>query len=103
MGESPKGYNPNDKLRDNPNNRWSERVPTEEEIRESINNAISKLPLGESNDGRYATPEDFVIHYSNALQTYLESSLGKGESHLEDLVADTKAFSEAFLAIITYF
>ena len=80
---------------------WHEKVPTEGEIRESLNKAKTELPLGEST--RYATPDDFVFQYSNALQTYLEDSLGKGESHLEDLVSDTKAFSQAFLAIVTYF
>lgn len=80
---------------------WHTNVPTEGEIRESLNRASSELPIGEST--RYATPEEFVFQYSKALQTYLEGALGNGESHLEDLVADTKAFSEAFLAIITYF
>lgn len=80
---------------------WHSYVPTADEIRESLNKASTELPMGES--PRYATPNDFVYQYANALQTYLEESLGKGESHLEDLVADTKAFSQAFLAITTYF
>jgi hypothetical protein len=83
---------------------WYETVPTEKEIRESIESASAGLPMGESFDpDRYATPNEFVRQYSNALQDYLNQSLGKGESHLEDLVADSKAFSEAFLAIITHF
>jgi hypothetical protein len=80
---------------------WHEKVPTEGEIRESLNKAKTELPLGENL--RYATPNEFMYQYSNALQAYLEDSLGTGKSHLEDLVADTKAFSQAFLAIVTYF
>jgi hypothetical protein len=80
---------------------WHNYVPTADEIRESLNKASAELPIGES--PRYTTPNDFTFQYANSLQMYLESSLGKGESHLEDLVAETKAFSEAFLAIVTHF
>ena len=80
---------------------WHTHVPTEGEIRESLNKASAELPIGEST--RYTTPNEFMYQYSNALQSYLEASLGTGESPLEDLLADTKTFSEAFLAIIKYF
>lgn len=94
MGESPKGYNPT----------WQGNVPTEGEIRESLIKAKTELPIGESFDpDKYATPEDFVAQYANALQDYLIHTLGKGESHIEDLGANAGAFSEAFLAIVGWF
>jgi hypothetical protein len=83
---------------------WHSYVPTEGEIRESLNKASAELPIGEGRDpNKYATPEDFVAQYANALQDYLTRTLGKGESHIEDLGANAGAFSEAFLAIIGWF
>ena len=83
---------------------WHSYVPTEGEIRESLNKASADLPMGESPDpDSYATPEEFVAQYSNALKDYLERTLGKGESHIEDLGANASAFSEAFLAIVGWF
>lgn len=83
---------------------WRESVPTKGEIRESLNGAKVELPMGERRDpDKYATPEEFVAQYANALQDYLTRTLGKGESHIEDLGANASAFSEAFLAIIGWF
>lgn len=62
-----------------------------------------RLQFEESHVSRYATPEEFIFQYAGSLKEFLEESLGEGESHIEDLVANTKAFSEAFLAIITHF
>ena len=106
MVESAKGYDPTmgesqDELR---LGDWYEHVPTEGEIRESVEKASAELPMGERFDpDKYATPEEFVAQYANALQDYLTRTLGKGESHIEDLGANAGAFSEAFLAIIGWF
>lgn len=82
---------------------WHETVPTEEEIKESLNKAKAELPIGESFDSKYATPEQFVFQYSGALKDYLNMTLGNKESHIEDLGANASAFSEAFLAIVSWF
>ncbi len=103
MGESPKGYNPTSGAKGY-DPTWQKEVPTEGEIRESLTKANSELPMGESFDpDKYATPEEFVAQYANALQDYLTRTLGKGESHIEDLGANAGAFSEAFLAVVSWF
>mgnify|MGYP006298487495 CR=1 FL=1 len=82
---------------------WHETIPTEGEIKESLNSAKAELPMGEIDSSKYATPEQFVEQYANALKEYLNITLGKGESHIEDLGANASAFSEAFLAIVGWF
>lgn len=51
-------------------------------------------------DYRSATVEVFVEQFSNALESYLNSLLGKEEKqHVEDLAANASAFAEAFMHI----
>lgn len=95
MEESPKGYIPNED--------WRTTIPTEEELKESLEQAKAELPLEESFNGEYATPERFVEQYSFALRDYLERTMGKEESHIEDLGAHASAFAEAFACISTWF
>lgn len=82
---------------------WHEKIPTEDELKESLQQAKSELPLGESHSTEYATPERFVEQYSYALRDYLERTMGKEESHLEDLGAHASAFAEAFACISSWF
>jgi hypothetical protein len=82
---------------------WHEEIPSEEELKESIEQAKAELPIGESSNGDYATPERFVEQYSYALRDYLERVMGKEESHLEDLGAHASAFAEAFACITAWF
>jgi hypothetical protein len=82
---------------------WHKEVPTEEEIRESLIGAKSELPMGESYDPKYATPEQFVFQFSGALKDYLERTMGTEKSHIEDLGGHASAFAKAFACTISWF
>ena len=82
---------------------WHSFVPTAEEIRESLNEAKAELPMEERFDPKYATPEQFVLQFSGALEDYLTRIMGKEKSHIEDLSAHTSAFAEAFACTISWF
>ena len=86
-----------------PHERWHEKIPKKEELKESIKQAKSELPLGESLNTEYATPEQFVEQYSFALRDYLERTIGKEKSHIKDLGAHASAFAEAFACISEWF
>ena len=74
---------------------WQTKVPTQERLKDTLEQAKSKLPMEE----RYSTPESFVKEYSYALQNYLERTMGTGKSHIEDLGSHASAFAEAFACI----
>ena len=95
MEESPTGYIPN--------GDWHTTIPTEEELKESLEKAKAELPMEESLSGEYATPERFVMQYSQALQDYLEITMGESKHHLGDLSETSKAFAQAFACITNWF
>lgn len=82
---------------------WHREIPTEEEIRESLSEAKAELPMEETIEPNYATPEQFVYQYSGALKDYLETILSNKKSHIEDLSAHASSFAEAFACIIPWF
>ena len=95
MNGIPKGYDP---MED-----WQTKIPNRETLKESLEQAKAELPLGESFNSEYATPERFVEQYSFALRDYLERTMGTEESHIEDLGAHASAFAEAFACISSWF
>jgi hypothetical protein len=75
---------------------WQTKVPTQERLKDTLEQVKSKLPMESLT---YSTPESFVKEYSYALQNYLERTMGKGKSHIEDLGSHASAFAEAFACI----
>jgi hypothetical protein len=54
--------------------------------------------------GRYATPSQFVVQFSEALEDFLTHTYGTGkEQYIEDLGWATATFAKAFVHIVAHF